>query len=115
MSFASDLAADALGLLQEFGLSYTFSREATGSYSTTTRTAPLTPSGYTAYCVETDVNYGNKDTSLVQLGDRTFIAESYDYLVGDKITVGSDLWKIYQVRPIENAGVVVASYIDIRK
>lgn len=100
MSFYSELAADVVEILREFGQEWTF----------TTTTAAATSTSRTAVGVMVDTVKHLIGDSGAQIGDRVFLFEAgATPLQNDRITDGTDSYVLSaRPEPIKPAATVVA-------
>lgn len=117
MTFYSDLAKDAHGLITEFGQSVTITRKTAGAYDPNTGTGADTTSTQTGKGVVFDYDARRIDGTQVAVGDKQLILSSIGITapqVGDEVTVGSTVYTITAIKPLAPAGEVVIYEANLR-
>jgi len=109
------LLSSASNLLQKFGQQFTFTRTTVGNFNPATGTTSNSSSTFTKYACLFDYTDNEKANSLVQEGDRRMLAEAYDYIVNDKVTVGSDVYRVISISDIQPGATKMAVNLQIRK
>lgn len=116
MSYSyTGIASSATNLITRFGKSYTFTRSTDGAYSPATGTASPTTSTYTKYACVFDYSDQDRTDGTVTVNDRRMLVEAGSYLIGDKVTIGSDSYQVISVSEIAPGGTVVAANLQVRK
>lgn len=118
MTFYSDLAADALELLREFGQSVTLARTTPGTYDAAT-SAPSAGSSvtYTGTGAVFDYSQRDVDGTNIRTGDRRVLLATSGMVMprtGDTITIGSTALTVVIGREINPAGVPVLYEAQVR-
>jgi hypothetical protein len=109
------ITSSATALITKFGKSYTFTRTTDGSYDPATGSTSPTTATFTKYACVFDYSEQDRANSAILENDRRMLVESGDYLVGDKVTIGSDAYQVINVSPISPSDSVVAANLQVRK
>ena len=115
MSFSSEVAADVVATLTEFGELLTFTRTTKGAYSQATGKRSNTSGTYAKVAYGIGAATKEKGGEIVLAGDETLLAEAHTYQVEDTVVIDGDIWRIIQIRKIKAEGNLVAAYLDIRR
>ena len=118
MSFDyADLAATAVELLADFGMSMTLTRptDIPATYDTTTGVAtPVGPDTYTVIGIKLDYSV----REIVQAGDQR-VYLSTDGAVppkpGDTLTIGADVFRVMRAGNLSPAGVDLLYDVQVRR
>lgn len=118
MTFYSDIAADALELLREFGQAVTLARNMPGTYDAAT-SAPASGSmlTYTGTGAVFDYSQRDVDGTKIRTGDRRVLLATSGMVMprtGDTITIGSTALTVVTGREINPAGVPVLYEAQVR-
>lgn len=120
MSFYSDLAADSLSLLTEFGRDITRIAYTPGTYDPATGLSTPTTSSTTRKGAAFDFNTLSSGTqfvrgTLVEVGDKQLLVDAAAAInIEDKFTVGSITYQIISVGEVNPAGTVVLYDLHVR-
>jgi hypothetical protein len=118
MSFYSEMAATALELLTEFGMSVTLNRVTPGAYNPATGTSAPSSAAHAGIGAKFDYDQDEIDGTKIRTGDqRVYIAPSRAVTprTADTLTIGSELWQVVASRPLAPAGVVVLHDVQVRR
>lgn len=102
-------------LLTKFGFAVTFTRKSLAAY--TPGANPVnTTSEITGYGVLDAFQRSEIDGEVVQQGDsRLYFEGESEPVIGDTLTIGSQVWRVEAVQPIQPGGVAVMWELRIRK
>jgi hypothetical protein len=118
----AETAADVDELLAEFGQSVTLTTRTGGTYNTATGTNTPTTATQTVTGVVLEWNQRNIDGSLVLVGDKRLLLSPVTTAgaaltapaANDTVTIGSAVYTIVRVVPLNPAGTVVMYECNIR-
>ena len=115
MSFYSDLAAEAVSLITEFGTVYTFTHLERGAFDDDTGQYSTTETTYTANVVKSNFSSFDKANLDVESTDIKLIAEPKDYAIGDTVLIGGKNYKIQQfMKVVEPATTKIIYILQVR-
>ena len=115
MSFYSDIAAEAVSLITEFGAVYTFTRYSRGAFDDDTGNYALTETTYTANVVKSTFSSFDKANLDIESTDIKLIAEPKDYEIGDTVSIGSKNYKIQEfIKVVEPATTKIIYILQVR-
>ena len=118
MSFYSDLALDADGMLSEFGLPIILTRTVEGPYDPNTSSNSQTTTNQTGVGVLLEYADATIDGTLIQRGDRKVLLSSIGVtapIPGDRVFFAGATFNIVPpVKAVEPAGVVVLYELQVR-
>jgi hypothetical protein len=109
------ITKSATALITKFGKEYTFTRTTDGSYDPTTGTTSQTTATFNKFSCVFDYNEQDLANSAILQDDKRMLVESHDFLVGDKVVIGSDTYQVISVSPIQPGDDIVAANLQVRK
>jgi hypothetical protein len=109
------LQSSSTTLLKKFGRQLTFTRKTDAAFDPATGTKTQTTTTFTKFACVFDYTAQEIALDNIQVGDRRVLAEGHGYLVGDTVTLDSQVYRIIAVSNIQPAGTVVACNLQVRK
>ena len=116
MSFNyASLKQTADRLIQNFGVSYTFTRTTKGTYDPATGTTTDTSTTFTKSGILFD--YADRDIGdqTILAGDRRLFAEAHAYEVGDTLVVDGETYRVVSISANQPASSMLSTNLQIRK
>lgn len=118
MSFYSDLAVDAAGLIEEFGQPMLLSRTVPGAYNPTTGSSAVSvASVVTATGLAFDYEFKNVDNKLIRQGDKqVYLSVSgldMAPTIDDNLAFGGASYTVKSVKELSPAGIVVMYELNV--
>lgn len=117
MTFYSDMAVTASNLIADKGQTVTFSYTSGATFDPVLgQDSGGTPTSFTANAVALNYSKMEIDGTVIQRGDVKLIVEqtSTDIAVDMKCTVDSVDYRVMNVEPIDPAGTLVISKVQLR-
>lgn len=109
------LSATATKLLKKYGYSVEFTRDILGMYDPSQGKHTTTSTTFAKSIVKDTFTVRERADSSIEEGDIKLIAERGDYQIGDKVTIDSDVYRVFMADPITPAQVNCAWILGVRK
>lgn len=109
------LQAKASELITKFGIAAVFTRTTEGAFDPATGTKAVTTSTFNADVVTLAYSVNEIGLDTIQSGDLRVYAQSADIRVNDKMTIGTDSFRVIRVTPIQPADVKIYVELQVRR
>ena len=109
------LSKAATSMIKKYGKDYSFSSTTVGAFNAGTGKTTNTNVTYKKSACVFNLTEADNGGFAVVAGDRRMLAESYDYKVGDKVTIDSEVFRIVAVSPNKPSDTALVVNLQIRK